>query len=157
MPLVAPAMSPLPSAQQLLRNVKSPFRKVIATHYYDGPTEGFLEHRDWEEACVFQLLDWDRETDLRVYEIARILNTSFDDIVGELFLDKLPTWPVWVLPSATRSRAERLVDDSFRRAQSVAIITTADLFDDIALWDAGGEAASSGIIARLRRRPSDAD
>lgn len=141
----------------MVRNVKSPFSKIIATHYFDGPTEGFLEHREWPEACVFQLLDWDRETDMRVYEIARLVSVTFEDIVAELFDNKLPTWPVWVIPSAARSRAEQLVDTSFKRARAVATITTTDLFDDIALWDPAQDApASSGFVVVTRRSRTDA-
>src|SRR5690349_575654 len=65
-------MSFKPEDPPSFRHLKSPFSKVIATRYYDGPMEGFLGHRDWLQACVFQLLDWDRETDMRVYEIARV-------------------------------------------------------------------------------------
>jgi hypothetical protein len=139
--------------QGTLRNVKSPFTKIIATHYYDGPTQGFVEHVDWIEACVFQLLDWDRETDLRVYEIARMAGTSFDEVVAELFEDKRPTWPIWVLQGPSKGRGEQLVDVGFQRGRAVATITTTGLFDDIALWDAAQDApVSSGLVVPARRR-----
>lgn len=139
-----------------LRNVKSPFAKIIATHYYDGPTEGFLEHRVWGEACVFRLLDWDRETDLRVYEIARVTDTRFESIVDELFQDRLPSWPVWVLPSSSRSQAEALVDSCFLRARPLATITTRDLFEEIKVWDPPASSPiSSGIVAPRGSRDSD--
>src|SRR5687768_7458917 len=117
------------------RHLPSPFTKAIATRYYDGPMEGFLAHGEWPQACVFQLVDWDRETDLRTYDIARVEDLSFDDVVGMLFEDRRPTWPVWVLPSNVRSRGEQLVDECFTRARPVATVTTRDLFGEIALWD----------------------
>jgi hypothetical protein len=130
-----------------LRHLKSPFTKVIATHYYDGPMEGFLGHRDWPHACVFQLLDWDRETDLRVYEIGRIEDLTFESVVAALFEERLPTWPVWVLPSGLRERGEQMVYECLARARPVATITTRDLFGDIALWDPADDApGSSGLI-----------
>jgi hypothetical protein len=136
-----------------LRHLKSPFNKVIATRYYDGPMEGFLGHCDWTQACVFQLLDWDRETDLRVYEIARIEDLAFEDVVGLLFHDRLPTWPVWVLPSGVRDHGEQLVDECFGRARPVATVTTRDLFGDIALWDPAEDAPmSSGLVVRARKQ-----
>lgn len=135
-----------------LRHLPSPFRKVIATHYYDGPVRGFLAHADWLQACVFQLIDWDRETDLRVYEIARVEDLAFEDVVGALFEDRLPTWPVWVLPSGARARAEELVEQCFERARPVATITTRDLFGDIAIWDPADDAPlSSGLLGATSR------
>src|SRR3954470_20513449 len=124
-------MSPKPEDPTSLRHLKSPFTKVIATHYYDGPMEGFLGHSEWPQACVFRLLDWDRETDLRVYEIARVEDLGFEEVVALLFQERLPTWPVWVLPSGEREHGERLIDECFARARPVATITTRDLFGDI--------------------------
>jgi hypothetical protein len=138
-----------------VRHFKSPLTKVIATRYYDGPMEGFLAHDEWPQACVLQLIDWDRETDVRVYEIARVENMSFDDVVAELFTDRRPTWPVWVLPIAARQRAQRLMDRCMAQARPVATVTTRDLFGDIALWTPADDApASSGLIV-LPNRTSD--
>lgn len=149
-------MSPLTEAPPSVRRLKSPFNKVIATRYYDGPMEGFLAHSEWPQACVFQLIDWDRETDLRVYEVARVEDLLFEDIVGLLFQERLPTWPVWVLPSGARNRAKELVDDCMKRARPVATITTRDLFGHIALWTPADDApASSGLIAVASQRRHD--
>lgn len=141
-----------PEGPPSFRHLKSPFTKVIATRYYDGPLEGFLAHRDWPHACVFQLVDWDRETDLRVYDIARVEDLAFEEVVAILFEERLPTWPVWVLPTGARARGEQLVSECFKRARPVATITTRDLFGDITLWDAADDApASSGLLVRSRR------
>ena len=146
-------MSPKSVDPPSLRHLKSPFMKVIATRYYDGPMEGFLGHCDWLQACVFQLLDWDRETDVRVYEIARVEDLAFEEVVALLFHDRLPTWPVWVLPSAAREQGERLLDECFARARPVATITTRDLFGDIALWDPADDAPmSSGLVVPMHKR-----
>jgi hypothetical protein len=133
------------------RHVRSPFTKAIATRYYDGPMEGFLAHEDWMQACVFQLVDWDRETDVRTYDIARIEDMSFEDIVGVLYEERLPTWPVWVLPSSSRARGEELVDRCFSRARPVATITTRDLFGEIALWDPADDSPQSSGLLELPR------
>jgi hypothetical protein len=135
-----------------LRHLKSPFTKVVATRYYDGPMEGFLGHNEWPQACVFQLVDWDRETDLRVYEISRIEDLAFEDVVGLLFEERLPSWPVWVLPSGLRERGEKLLDECTARARPVATITTRDIFGDITLWDAAEDAPlSSGVVVPRRQ------
>jgi hypothetical protein len=146
-------MSPKSEDPPSLRHLKSPFSKVIATRYYDGPLQGFLAHRDWQQACVFQLLDWDRETDMRVYEIARVEELVFEDLVSMLFHDRLPSWPIWVLPGAVRERGEKLVVDCFAQARPVATVTTRDLLGDITLWDSADDAPlSSGLILAARKQ-----
>jgi hypothetical protein len=115
--------------------------------------EGFLGHRDWLQACVFRLLDWDRETDVRVYEIARVEDLAFEEVVSQLFDERLPTWPVWVLPTSAHGRGERLLDECFTRARPVATVTTRELFGDIALWDPADDAPlSSGLQVPGRGR-----
>jgi hypothetical protein len=142
-----------PEGPPSVRHLKSPFTKVIATRYYDGPLEGFLAHSDWAQACVFQMLDWDRETDLRVYEISRVEDLAFEDVVALLFRERLPTWPVWVLPSGAIERGEQLVDECLARARPVATITTRDLFGDITLWDSADDApTSSGLLVRAKKQ-----
>lgn len=146
-------MSPKSDDLPSLRHLESPFNKVVATRYYDGAMAGFLGHRDWLQACVFQLLDWDRETDMRVYEIARVEDVAFEEVVSLVFHDRLPTWPVWVLQGAARERGERLVVECFARARPVATVTTRDLFGDITLWDPAEDAPlSSGLVLRAHRQ-----
>lgn len=146
-------MSPKLPEQPALRNLPTPFTKVIATRYYDGPLEGFLAHRDWPQACVFQLLDWDRETDTKVYDVARVEDLSFEDVVALLFDQRLPTWPVWVLPSSARGRGEELVDRCFAGARPVATVTAKDLFGQIDAWDPAENAPlSSGLVATVDKR-----
>jgi hypothetical protein len=148
-------MSQPPEDPLSFSHLKSPFSKAIATRYYDGAMEGFLLHRDWLQACVFRLLDWDRETDLRVYEVARVEDLEFEEVVALLFRDKRPTWPMWVLPSTLRERGEQLVDECFERARAVATVTTADLFGHIAEWEPADDAPQSISIGG-RRRGDDA-
>jgi hypothetical protein len=145
-------MSQKPADHPSFRHLESPFNKVIATRYYDGPLSGFVQHRDWLQACVFQLIDWDRETDLRVYEVARVEDLAFEDVVGLLFADRLPTWPVWVLPSSARDRGEQLLNDCVARARPVATVTTRDLFGQITEWDMADDAPLSSGLALAARR-----
>lgn len=145
-------MTRVPEGPPSFSALKSPFTKAIATRYYDGPMEGFLAHRDWSQACVFRLLDWDRETDLRVFEIARVEDLEFEDAVGLLFQDRRPTWPLWVLPGPLRERGEQLVDQCFERARAVATVTTGDLLGNIAEWEVAEDAPQSSTLQALARR-----
>jgi len=122
---------------------KSPFSKVIATRYYDGPLAGFLAHRDWNQVSVFRLVDWDRERDHRVFEIARVDGRTFEGVVSLLFEERLPTWPVWVLQGGARERGEKLLDECFARARPVATVTAQDLLTEIMRWDAADDAPAS--------------
>ena len=142
------AAADAPSPSSLL----SPFSKVIAARYYDGPTEGFLGHRDWLQACVFQMVDWDRETDVRVYEIARVEDLAFETVVEALFRERRPTWPVWVLPTNARSRGEEMVDECFARARPVATVTTRDLLGEIAHWEPADDAPLSSVLTPVAGR-----
>lgn len=140
-------MGSKPALPSDVRDLPSPFTKVIASRYHDGPLEGFLAHSQWLQACVFRAIDWDPETDARRYEIARVERLSFDDIVGMLFEDRLPSWPIWVLPSSARVQGQQLVDQCFAQARPVATITTLDLLGEISYWDAADDAPlSSGLI-----------
>lgn len=141
-----------PESPPSFADLKSPFTKVIAARYYDGPIEGFLAHCDWSQACVFRLVDWDRETDLRVFEIARVEHLEFEDAVGLLFRERRPNWPVWVLPSSVRERGEQLIDECFARARAVATVTTSDLLGHIAAWEAANDAPPSRTLLELTRR-----
>lgn len=150
---VHPMTSKPPDAPPSLRRLQSPFLKVIATRYYDGPMEGFLGHRDWAQACVFQLVDWDRETDVRVYDVARVEDLAFEQVVERLFQDRRPTWPVWVLHSSARARAEELVDECFARARPVATIITRDLLGELSRWEPAEDAPlSSGVSMPVSKR-----
>jgi hypothetical protein len=87
------------------RNYPSPFQKVLALGYYDGPTEGLLQ-------CVsgsvyrFHLLAWDEATqDLRVFGLAALPSAAFTQLVALYAPTQPPRWPTWV-PSWQEGFAE---------------------------------------------------
>jgi hypothetical protein len=61
-------------------NLVSPFRRMLSTGYYDGPTEGFMECYICKETYVFSKLDWDDEQDIRIFSIAPV-NMSWSEII----------------------------------------------------------------------------
>jgi hypothetical protein len=58
-----------------------PFERVLATGYYDGPTEGFTECRQCKLAYAFRKLDWDDAQDMRIFAFAP-LEISFEAIAA---------------------------------------------------------------------------
>jgi hypothetical protein len=43
------------------RSDTSPFERLIALEYYDGPTRGVIQCRDCEQAYIFTMLEIDDE------------------------------------------------------------------------------------------------
>ena len=60
-----------------------PFRRVIATGFYDGPTDGFTECSQCGQAYSFRMPDWDDSQEMRVFAFAPI-PTSLDAIAEQL-------------------------------------------------------------------------
>jgi hypothetical protein len=115
------------------RNVASPFRRIVATGFYDGPTEGFAVGEE-TETCSFRLLDWDQGQDLRVFRIAAIPGVSLDDAVAVLRNEGPPSSPIWLLPAPLGEAAERFVQRANELARPVAIVVTRDLLGTLDLW-----------------------
>lgn len=78
------------------RGVISPFSKVIAFAYYDGPTRGVAQCSVCASAYKYDMVAWDERQDVRVYVLAPISKEVFVEIVNILSESDLPNWPVWV-------------------------------------------------------------
>lgn len=61
----------------------SPFFRLLATGYYDGPTDGFVECNVCRQAYAFHMLDWDDEQDVRIFGLAPV-RESFESIWREI-------------------------------------------------------------------------
>lgn len=60
-----------------------PFRRVVATGFYDGPLQGFTECCQCGQAFSFRMLDWDDSQKVRVFAFAPVL-PSLDEIAERL-------------------------------------------------------------------------
>ena len=60
-----------------------PFRRVVATGFYDGPMEGFTECCQCGQAFSFRMLDWDDSQKVRVFAFSPV-STSLDAIAERL-------------------------------------------------------------------------
>ncbi|SRR6266508_2754982 len=75
----------------------SPFTKVLALGYYDGPTEGFVQGGEGGPVYRFHMLAWDSETqDLRVFGLAPCPSDSLARLVALCERYEPARWPVWV-------------------------------------------------------------
>ena len=74
----------------------SPFAKMIALGYYDGPTAGIVQCRSCATAYKFDLLMWDEYQDRRIFTLAELPPHALATIVNILSPYTSPTWPVWV-------------------------------------------------------------
>lgn len=79
-----------------------PFRRTIATGFYDGPTEGFAECSECKLAYSFRKLDWDDLQDVRIIGFAP-LQISFDAIATRLKINELTAQPVPLVPPLSES------------------------------------------------------
>ena len=98
---------------RLLRNgiaSRLPFDRVLATGYYDGPTEGFTQCAVCQTSYSFRILDWDDEQDWRVLAFAP-LKPTFEEIAKKLGV-KLEGQPPVVLvpPSGDQHRTVDEID-----------------------------------------------
>jgi len=91
---------------------KSPFSKLIALGWYDGPTSGVLECDICSTAYRFEMLDqdpdWDEGLDIRIFSLSPLPTGAFAELVEvcEEFFGS-PDWPIWVLIWDFGSEAEK--------------------------------------------------
>jgi hypothetical protein len=75
----------------------SPFTKVLALGYYDGPTEGLVQGGEGGPVYRFHMLAWDGETqDLRVFGLAPCPPDSLSRLAAVCERYEPARWPVWV-------------------------------------------------------------
>ena len=147
----------------------SPFSKIIAFGYDDGPTSGIVRCTGCAEAYRFDVLAsdvdgiydfaaWDRGEELRIFSLSRLSEGAFERAVDVLSTAEAPRWPVWVpgvyphLPTL-----DRLVDTDIASILAGAdrpclIVAAAGLLQPmVAIRDhpAGGRLSDSDWFALL--------
>ncbi len=112
-------------------NFPSPFTRVLALGYYDGPTEGLIQDGQDGSVYQFRMLAWDDETqDLRIFGLVRLPATALEDSVQAYARHQVPRWPVWV-PS-WQEGVETLQQQVLRQAGPIEwVIATYDLLGEI--------------------------
>jgi hypothetical protein len=125
----------------------SPFDKIIALGYDDGPSAGLALCQGGVESYWFEQVAvdvdgridherWDRGEELRVFTLAPYPVRRFDGLVARLTAIESPSWPIWWPgarspdPALDRAFAEEL--GSYRaEPRPVLVIAIAGLLEPI--------------------------
>ena len=118
-----------------LRRVVSPFVRLIATDYYDGPTEGIIECGACSRVYSFRKLDWDQGQDVRIFALSPIPGCAISEFEARAAGEVVSKWPSWVLMEETETEIAATVD-GIRDMASPAefIVATEDLLSLIEAW-----------------------
>jgi len=80
---------------EALRNADTPFTKIIALDWYDGPAGGILQCESCQAVYQFDMLDWDYRQ-VRVFRLRTLPGECWMQITAALEQEgKTPLWPVW--------------------------------------------------------------
>ncbi len=132
----------------------SPFGKIVAFGYEDGPISGMIRCEKCDESYLFEMLasdidgvhdaaSWDRGEELRVYALAPLPAGTFERVVEILSAAETPSWPIWVPGALTRSArtADLLSNDIATIIRSIGpwlyvVVTSSLLQPSVAVRDA---------------------
>jgi hypothetical protein len=129
-----------------LAGAPSPFPKILALGFYDGPTAGVLQC-GCGAAYRFDMLDWDGEHRVRVFRLAALPRGSLDQCAAAFAQSEPPRWPVWVPWSRTSPPAE--VRDAVNREVD-RVLAEAGPPDLVVAWTGYGEK-----VLAARRLPAE--
>src|SRR6478672_1120145 len=94
-----------------------PIQRVLATGYYDGPTERFTECAICRQAYSFRRLDWDASQDLRIFGFAP-LDRSLGFVIQQA-LPNAPTTQKFHLVPPLSGQSREIIDQLMHRSASV--------------------------------------
>jgi hypothetical protein len=133
--LAMKAIKPCCQNPQGLIDVDSPFSKIIALDFYDGPTAGVLQCETCQAEYKFDMLDWNEEHDLRVMRLSLLPPGSLELCVAALVADGTsPRWPVWVPTRATATELQTIADNTIQ-----SILAKAQPAELIIAWSGYGD------------------
>jgi hypothetical protein len=100
-----------------------PFSQMVVLDYYDGPAGGLLKCRGCGEAYYFYLLDWDEMHAIRIFALAPMPQSSFEEIF-RLFKAS-PDERVWIPPWPSEEHLSELYDSRIKCITDQAAAPTA--------------------------------
>jgi hypothetical protein len=134
---------------EALSNSDSPFTKIIASDFYDGPTGGILQCETCQTVYQFDMLDWDDHHQVRVFRLRVLPESSWEKSLQALEkAEPPPRWQVWVpckWPSDdAREEANRKLSKILAQAKPAELLVA---------WLGYGER----ILAARKFSPKDLD
>ena len=120
---------------QGLIDADSPFSKIIALGFYDGPTAGVLQCETCQATYKFDMLDWNDEHDLRVMRLSLLPPGTLDLCVAALVAGgSSPRWPVWAPTPAASAESQTIADSTIQ-----SILAKAQPPELIVVWSGYGD------------------
>jgi hypothetical protein len=128
---------------------QSPFTRLIAFDFWDGPRDGVLWSEPCEASVRFDFLDWDRGHKLRIFSLAVLPRAAFSQVAdlcraaatGPPSDARQQWWVIWQFPSPDAQRqVEKQLDGILAQASApFAVVAARDLLHPIiALRDVAG-------------------
>lgn len=118
---------------------------MIVLDYYDGPAGGLLKCRDCKAEYYFFLLDWDRTHTIRIFALAPMPPSSFEDIF-RLF-KATPDQDVWIPPWPSEDHLLELFDRDIQgvtgRAGTPTVVIAWSVKDEKTLAMRGVDSAAA--------------
>ena len=112
------------------RSVPSPFVRLVAVGYYDGPTHGLVECGGCGRLYAFCKLDWDDGQDVRIFSLAPTQGR------GDLFCGESGSTILLLVDEEGRLASER-VGEAMDAASGVEFVVAAqDLLGVLEAWRA---------------------
>ena len=118
---------------------RSPFGRLLATNYYDGPVAGILECNSCKTLFHFEKLDWDDGQDMRIFAVAHIPSRGFQEV--DDFSSTSRSTREWILDAARDIDIISIVDGMIADAMSPHLV--------VATTNLLGILASCRIIDRI--------
>ncbi|GEM_PF-1452453 len=127
----------IPCCQRLetFSNIKSPFSKIIALGFYDGPTSGMAQCEICSAIYKFVMLDWDDSQDIRIFSLSPIAKPAWIRMVNLLSKHESPKWPVWFpkwefTSEAVRNHVDSEADKILANAGRPELIIASNRYGD---------------------------
>ena len=119
------------------------FSTILATGYYDGPTDGIAIGSE-NNVFTFRLLDWDDGQDMRVFAVSRVANAGRQDLAETIRTKFAATSGTQLLPPQLSPENEAAVAELATRSNLIAVVATTDLLGDVAAWQPVGASLPEG-------------
>jgi len=135
-----------------LANGPSPFARIIALGFYDGPTSGILQCQACASVYKFDMLDWSEDHNIRVFRLAALPPGALNECLTVLSPLEPPRWPVWAPPRSRYASADAAQDAD---QELEAIVERAQPAKLIVAWNGYGERilAAKKVAAGLEDYP----